>query len=289
MEPIREKAILQTDYEKRKQCKKCGDIKPLSEFVKSKSCKDGRSHSCLDCFNEQGRDRYQKNKELIGIRHREYAKNNKEAARKRYRKYIEANREKINSRRRERRAKNIDERREKDREYYQKNKDKVLLNGKKYRFKNKEKIAEYSKKYRMENKEKIKEIKKNHYPKQNELDRLRRKSDPQWKLNRVISNYIYQTLKGKKLGRNWESLVGYTCDDLTIHLENLFKEGMAWTNYGKWHIDHKIPIAAFNFTKPEHRDFKRCWSLENLQPMWAKANLEKGSSLEKHFQPSLPI
>ncbi|GAI73524.1 unnamed protein product, partial [marine sediment metagenome] len=31
------------------------------------------------------------------------------------------------------------------------------------------------------------------------------------------------------------------------------------------HIDHIIPKSAFNFTKPEHTDFKRCWALDNLR------------------------
>ena len=64
---------------------------------------------------------------------------------------------------------------------------------------------------------------------------------------------------------------------------------MIWGNYGDWHIDHKIPISAFNFTKPEHEDFKRCWALSNLQPLWAKDNISKNAKLEKHFQPSLAI
>ena len=41
------------------------------------------------------------------------------------------------------------------------------------------------------------------------------------------------------------------------------------------------------FTKPEHEDFKKCWSLDNLQQMWAKENMIKGANLEKPFQPSL--
>lgn len=56
---------------------------------------------------------------------------------------------------------------------------------------------------------------------------------------------------------------------------------------GKIHIDHKIPLSAHNFTKPEHSDFKKAWALKNLQPMWAIDNMKKGAKLKKHFQPSL--
>ena len=49
------------------------------------------------------------------------------------------------------------------------------------------------------------------------------------------------------------------------------------------------PLTAHNFTKPKHEDFKRCWALKNLQPLWSKKNISKGNRLTKHFQPSLLI
>ena len=66
---------------------------------------------------------------------------------------------------------------------------------------------------------------------------------------------------------------------------------MAWDNYGLhgWHIDHIFPLSVFNYTKPEHIDFKRAWALKNLQPMWAKENYQKHNKLEKPFQPCLPM
>jgi hypothetical protein len=64
---------------------------------------------------------------------------------------------------------------------------------------------------------------------------------------------------------------------------------MSWDNYGKWHIDHKIPVTAFNFERVDDVDFKRCWSLKNLQPLWALDNIVKGNKVEAPFQPSLSI
>ena len=58
---------------------------------------------------------------------------------------------------------------------------------------------------------------------------------------------------------------------------------------GEWHIDHIIPKSVFNFTKPEHEDFKRCWALKNLQPLWAEENISKFNKLDKHFQPTLAL
>jgi len=64
---------------------------------------------------------------------------------------------------------------------------------------------------------------------------------------------------------------------------------MSWENYGKWHIDHIIPISKFNFITSEHLDFKRCWALKNLQPLEAKQNMSKGKKLNNSFQPSLRL
>ena len=48
-------------------------------------------------------------------------------------------------------------------------------------------------------------------------------------------------------------------------------------------------MSSDEWYEGEHQDFKKCWSLSNLQPMWAQDNLSKGASLEKHFQPGLTI
>jgi hypothetical protein len=94
-------------------------------------------------------------------------------------------------------------------------------------------------------------------------------------------------LRDRKNGRSWESLAGYTLEQLMAHLEQKFLPGMSWENMGEWHIDHVIPRAAFNYSTPEHSDFKRCWGSDNLQPLWAKDNMSKGARLSKPFQPRL--
>lgn len=63
-------------------------------------------------------------------------------------------------------------------------------------------------------------------------------------------------------------------------LEAKFKPGMSWENHGAWHVDHKRPIASYNFSSVDDHEFKECWSLENLQPLWAKENLSKGARYE---------
>lgn len=76
--------------------------------------------------------------------------------------------------------------------------------------------------------------------------------------------------------------------------EKQFIDGMSWGNHGKcnkgnttWHIDHIIPKSAFNITSVDDFDFKRCWALSNLRPMWGVDNCRKSKSVLYPFQISL--
>jgi hypothetical protein len=116
----------------------------------------------------------------------------------------------------------------------------------------------------------------------------RRRKTSKGRLSQNIGAHISHVLKGQKAGRKWEILLGFTVDELKRHLEKRFHDGMTWENYGKyWHIDHKIPKAAFNYETPEDIDFKRCWALKNLQPLQATVNMRKGDKLLNPFQPAL--
>jgi hypothetical protein len=123
------------------------------------------------------------------------------------------------------------------------------------------------------------------------LQNKRLKENIQIRLNVRISGAIRHSLKNGKQWYHWEDLVGYTVDDLKQHLEKQFKNGMSWDNYRHdgWHIDHIIPLKAFNFSSYGDIDFKRAWALDNLQPLWGKENMSKGAKLKNPFQPYLAI
>lgn len=177
---------------------------------------------------------------------------------------------------------------------------------KEYSKKNKEKIKDYHKKYYEENREKYLERERNRGPRLDRLrpkrvkkkvprlDRLRLKrvkkkvpvkkhifmSYVEKKVHANVSRNMRYSFKGNGLskdGRKWEDLVGYTRKELMDHLESLFVDGMNWDNYGKfgWHIDHKIPKCNFRFSSADDPKFKKCWGLDNLQPLWAKQNWGK--------------
>lgn len=155
----------------------------------------------------------------------------------------------------------------------------------------KENVRRYYKNHREEILEGQKLWHKNNpeYKKQWQRDKL--KVDFRFGLNRRISGGIYKSLKCGKNGKRWENLVGYTLEDLIKQLKHTMPEGYTWHDFleGKLHIDHKIPISAHNYTKPEHTDFKRCWALKNLRLLPAKENLIKSSKLDRPFQPSLAV
>ena len=88
-----------------------------------------------------------------------------------------------------------------------------------------------------------------------------------------------KSLNGIKESKSWETLVNYSLEDLKLHLEKQFTNGMSWENYGEWHIDHILPISSFNIQDYNDEYFQKCWSLENLQPMWAVENIKKSNKI----------
>lgn len=180
--------------------------------------------------------------------------------------------------------------------YYVKNKERVLLDKKSWRRNNPEQAKIKDKMIYHSNPEKAREraIKwrsENHdkYMESSRKSDKKRRGTIRGKLNIVIGNAIRLSIRTGKDNQHWEGLVGFTVQELRHHLEKKFLSGMTWDNYGEWHIDHKIPISAFNFICPEDIDFKRCWALKNLQPLWAADNIRKFNKINKPFQPSLLI
>lgn len=110
-----------------------------------------------------------------------------------------------------------------------------------------------------------------------EWRRERYRSDPKFALNEFMRSGILKSLGDKKDGNSWTTFVDYTVDELKAHLERQFLPGMTWENRGVngWHIDHILPIASFDYDRPDHPDFKACWALTNLRPMWGGDNIRK--------------
>lgn len=185
--------------------------------------------------------------------------------------------------------------READRKYSEQNREKLRLKAHKYYLANKSVINKKQQKYAELNKDKKKQydlvnkdkIRKNHTI----WCAKQRNTNPIYKLHDNINSRIGRALKTGKCGKKTEEIVGYSIKQLKDHLEKQFLQGMNWDNYGKngWHIDHRIPLRVFNITSVNDIDFKRAWSLKNIQPLWAHDNLVKNGKIDKEFQPSLAL
>jgi hypothetical protein len=235
-----------------KWCNVCKAWKEKSCFAKDKKAKDGLSYRCKECGKNNAHQWYKNNPEKVKeTRQLYYAEHKQEIA-------------------------------DKASLWVKNNKGKRFIIHRKWYEANKdEKKVKDHLRY-VEKKEHIMELCR--------LNRKRRISeDPKYKLSLSMSRSINNSIHHGKNKRKWEALVGYTKEELTTHLEKQFKKDMTWENYGEWHIDHIIPRSVFNYTLPDDLDFKRCWSLKNLRPMWADDNIRKGAKLCKPFQPSLAL
>jgi hypothetical protein len=139
---------------------------------------------------------------------------------------------------------------------------------------NKEYRKEYLKEYREKNIDRIREVKRTY-------EKTRKHNDPIYKLINNFRTAIYQVLKENNVQKNghYFEILKYSPEDLIVHLENQFRDGMNWDNYGEWHVDHVLPISRHNIQEIGDEEFMKCWSLNNLQPMWGEDNIRKSNKI----------
>lgn len=63
------KGVKLTANRTKKCCSRCGKVKPLEEFVKSKRNADGHSCYCLDCNREKNQEQRAKKKRLKALKY----------------------------------------------------------------------------------------------------------------------------------------------------------------------------------------------------------------------------
>lgn len=214
-----------------------------------KKSKDGLRSVCKECRKIESKKRYSENKEY----------------------FIQYNQLTIESR-------NISKKK-----WAELNKEKVKESNKKYLLKNQEKRKNSVNTYYSNNLEKIKSYKKKWYENNpsymTNYDKKRKKNNPEYKLWKNIRTRTNNYLKLEKINKNNSTyeLIGLKPNELKIHLESKFVEGMSWDNYGLygWHIDHKIPLSS---AKTEDEIYDLC-HYSNLQPLWCDKNYKKGNKI----------
>ncbi len=222
-----------------KKCSRCTELKPFDNFFERKNI----CKKCISIYNSEYRQAHpgMDKKYNHGEKKQKWLENNKEKLKEHSRVYRRENAKRINTRVRQWYADNIEVQREQ------------------------------RKQIKMTNPGIYKRIQKRY--------REKKKNDVTYRINHSMRAGICFSLKGNKENQHWENLVGYTLIELKKYLENLFTKGMSWINYGEWHVDHIIPISIWEFKTPQDREFKQCWSLANLQPLWASENFSKGNRI----------
>lgn len=261
----------------KKICNKCTLKKNVDCFFKSSSAKDGYNTICKECRKKVNAKYYNKNIEKIK-KYRESKKDlNKVYMKDYYKKNI--------SKRKEYEQKNAELLKQKRKEYYEKNKEIIIESAKKRKIQNLEKIRDYNKQYRKNNSDSEKIRWKEYY--ENDKKELinksvinsleKRKKYPIERLKHNVRSRLREYLYKKDIPKQNKTFDIVGCSPLFLkeHLENKFTEGMSWENYGKWHIDHIVPLSS---AKTEEELYKLC-HFTNLQPMWALDNIKKGSKI----------
>jgi len=144
---------------------------------------------------------------------------------------------------------------------------------------NPEKYKEIRKQYRLKNKEKIEKARKQQRlengKKNYEKIKQRMLEDPLYKLQSNIRRRISQSFKGSgytKRSRTYE-ILGCSYVEFKLHIELQFKEGMDWSNHGKWEYDHIIPVSSAT----NEVEIIKLNHYTNFQPLWRKDNRSKGN------------
>jgi len=113
-----------------------------------------------------------------------------------------------------------------------------------------------------------------YHEKRNARDRKRRKEDPQFAMRCRLRSRIHDWLKGNKSAPTAE-LVACTKKECNEWLESQFLPGMTWENRDLWHIDHMKALESFDALDPAEQ--RKACHYTNLQPLWAKDNLEQSN------------
>jgi len=138
--------------------------------------------------------------------------------------------------------------------------------------KRKNKIISTAKEYYENNKEII-------FKKRLVKQKERYKNDPFFVLKRRLRCRLRDALRKKfwKKNTHFSEYIGCTLEELKLHIEKQFTEGMNWENQGFWHLDHKTPLVS---ATTEEELYKLC-HYTNIQPLWGPDNLSKGSKILK--------
>lgn len=232
-------------------CTVCKIAKPaIPEFFHAyKRAPDGRRAVCRICRAKDHSD----NRETRLPKKREFYQANRERIAADNRDYYARNTEAQKESARKRHARNADRNNAVSRAYHEKHRDRLLALK------------------REDSRERFKEL---------------YRTDKAFTLRHRMRSLMRVTMTTNKRGRRMQEVLGYSYDELRAHLEANFTSGMTWDRFmmGEIHIDHRIPVAYFKPETYDSLEFRMCWNLTNLRPLWAADNVSKADRLPEDFE-----
>jgi len=284
----------------KKICTKCGREKDLSEFHLSKQGVHGRASHCKECKSTLSPEKKEFNKvkkelALIGLKTCSVCGLNKPIDIKGWsgatcpqchaiksKEYNNSHREERIAYDKKRNSNRKEYLKEKSKLYYENNRDKVRDIGKRWREKNPEKSnAIYSRYRKTEKRRKAgREWARRNREKSYEYRNDKYNNDTQYNLNVKIRRRIFQSLKQRRVSKSDKTikLLGCSMQFFDEYIKGLFHDGMTSDDLlnGKIHIDHIIPVRAFDLTDTIQQ--RACFYFKNLYPLWDKDNLTKSGN-----------
>jgi hypothetical protein len=103
----------------------------------------------------------------------------------------------------------------------------------------------------------------------------KKKQNPQFIIVKAHRRRIWEMCARGMMIKKTSSLglIGCSVEFLKSYIEQRFTVGMSWDNYGRWHVDHVIPLASFDLTKISEQ--RKAFHYSNMQPLWKDDNLSK--------------
>jgi 5-methylcytosine-specific restriction endonuclease McrA len=140
-----------------KTCTKCGETKPLDQFGRDKTKRDGRDSACRPCETARKRAYIAADRAAHRARCKDWAARNPAAALRLSREWRDRNAEKEAERHRRNYAANPEQRRAAVRKSYQRHREKRLAHDRAHHAAKRDQYRAYNRKYRAENPDKCRE------------------------------------------------------------------------------------------------------------------------------------
>lgn len=239
-----------------KICKKCYLEKDIIEFSNDKNTKDSKSLYCKECEKKRKEIYREKNRERINEDARHWRRDNPEKYKETINKYLSKNPHMTSK--------------ERSKKYRENEgwKEKFKIAQQKWLENNKDRVIEKSKEYRENNKEKLKILRRN-------WENKRYKNDGFFRMKKNIRARVREYMKGEHIGIRTKDIVGIDYDKFKEYISSKFIDDMSWENYGKWHLDHIVPLCSAK----NKEEVLLLNHHTNLQPLWAEDNLKKGGKI----------